>query len=220
MQAPASQHFSELSSVSRHQDKGGLPLPRMTGRPQAAESDQAFRQLFDAHLAFVWRTLRRHGVREADLPDACQDVFLVVHRRLAEFEGRSRLATWIYSISVHVARGTRRKAHVSREVYGAVNEAAQPLEPTQFAHALRGQALRELNAALAQLPPDQSEVFVLYELEGLRMAEVAAALEVPESTALYRLYAAREAVQAFMRRRERHAVVSVLPDRNRKSQSR
>jgi hypothetical protein len=60
----------------------------LSGQPKSAE-DGSFRALFRAHAAFVWRVLRRHGVREADLEDVCQEVFMVVHRRLGEFEGRS-----------------------------------------------------------------------------------------------------------------------------------
>ena len=51
--------------------------------------DNDFRALYDQHFAFAWRTLRRYGVRGPDLEDAIQEVFAVVHRKLASFEGRS-----------------------------------------------------------------------------------------------------------------------------------
>ncbi|HKP57188.1 MAG TPA: RNA polymerase sigma factor [Polyangiales bacterium] len=161
--------------------------------------DAEFRELFEAHLAFVWRVLRRHGIPERDLDDACQEVFLVVYRRRSDFEGRSKLQTWIYGIAVRVALAARRRLRRAEQRV----EASEPvLETDPFAHALQQQALRELESALEQVSVAQREVFVLYELEGLSLAEAAEALQVPENTALYRLYAAREAIGAHMRRRE------------------
>ena len=58
----------------------------------------------------VWRALRRLGVPERDLPDAAQDVFVVVHRRLGEFDGGSRVSTWLYAICLRVASDRRRRA--------------------------------------------------------------------------------------------------------------
>lgn len=166
-----------------------------------AGDDAAFRALFDAHWPFVWRVLRRHGVPEHELDDACQEVFLVVHRRLAEFEGRSKLQTWLYGIAIRVSLAARRRARRTEQPCEATEpEPARDQDP--FQHALRLQALRELEAALSAISDAQREVFVLYELEGLSLAEVAEALGVPENTVWYRLHAAREAVTAHMRKRE------------------
>src|SRR4051794_13567852 len=75
-----------------------------------------FKEVYDAHFAFVWRSLRRLRVPEASLKDAMQDVFLVVHRRLGEFEGRAKVTTWLFGICLRVAKDYRRRAHVRREV--------------------------------------------------------------------------------------------------------
>ncbi|HEX7480228.1 MAG TPA: sigma-70 family RNA polymerase sigma factor [Polyangiales bacterium] len=161
--------------------------------------------LFATYAGFVWRVLRRHGVPERDLEDACQEVFLVVHRRLGEFEGRSTLRTWLYAIAARVALGQRRKAHVKHErlSYGEHDAAftEQPQAATQLDSAEQRQALALVEAALQTLDPDQREVFALYELESMTMAEVAGALDIPENTALYRLYAARDKLRAYVKRR-------------------
>jgi RNA polymerase sigma-70 factor (ECF subfamily) len=157
--------------------------------------------LFETHVAFVWRVLRRHGIAERDLDDACQEVFLVVHRRRREFEGRSTLRTWFYGIAVRVAYAARRRTRRAEQALPA-SEPEPVLDSDPFAHALQRQALRELESALAIVAVSQREVFVLYELEGLSLAEAAEALDVPENTALYRLHAARDAIAAHMRRRE------------------
>src|SRR5262245_7483674 len=74
------------------------------------------RQIFDEHARYVWRTLRHLGVADADLEDVCQEVFVTVHRKLPEFEGRSKLRTWLYGICLRVASDYRRReigrAHV------------------------------------------------------------------------------------------------------------
>ena len=163
-----------------------------------------FTALFAEHSPFVWRVLRRHGVPERELEDGCQDVFMVVHRRLADFEGRSSVRTWIYAIAVRVALSTRRKARFTRErLDDDVPE--QRFEATQQEGSEKRQSLALIMSALAALPDAKREVFVLYELEGMTMAEAANALGIPENTALSRLYAAREDIRALMERDARTA---------------
>jgi RNA polymerase sigma-70 factor (ECF subfamily) len=163
-----------------------------------------FRALFEQHAAFVWRVLQRHGVPMRDLDDACQEVFLVVFRRRAEFAGRSSLRTWVYGIAVRVAIGLRRRAYFRREL---LTEQVPELAGSgdAFDDSLRSEAQVLLGAALAALTRAHREVFVLYELEDMTVAEVAATLSIPEGTALSRLYAAREAILMFVRKRERLA---------------
>src|SRR5687767_10181926 len=71
-----------------------------------------FERVYAEHFRGIWRTLRRLGVTDAQLDDAAQDVFVVVHRRLAAFDGRS-LRGWLFAIAVRVAsdyrRGVRRR---------------------------------------------------------------------------------------------------------------
>jgi RNA polymerase sigma-70 factor (ECF subfamily) len=57
----------------------------------------SFAELYKSHFALVWRNRRRLGVPEARLRDAAQDAFLVVHRRLSEFEGRGTVEAWLWS---------------------------------------------------------------------------------------------------------------------------
>jgi RNA polymerase sigma-70 factor (ECF subfamily) len=178
-----------------------------------------FRQLFDEHTSFVWRVLRRHGVPSRDLEDGCQDVFLVVFRSYDSFEGRSAVRSWLYGIAVRVALGRRRRAHVRREQLSDPTSAlpgpdAAPA-PDGFDAALQSEARELLAAALEALPAAKREVFALYELEGMTMSDVAAALAEPENTVLYRLYAARRDVLAFARKREQLASAGAFRARTR-----
>jgi RNA polymerase sigma-70 factor (ECF subfamily) len=151
------------------------------------------RQVFDEHAPFVWRTLRYLGVPEPDLPDVCQEVFITVHRKLETFEGRSTLRTWLYRICQRAASDYRRRAYVRREV---VSE--NPSGTAPAAQRLDGVAHLEardaLQFALDALDEAKRVVFVLYEIEGLSMKEVAEALDCPLQTAYSRLHAARRAV--------------------------
>src|SRR5690349_19842165 len=59
----------------------------------------AFDRVYADHAAFVWRVLRGMGVSEPIVEDAMQDVFMVVHRRLAEFDGLGSIKTWLFQIA-------------------------------------------------------------------------------------------------------------------------
>jgi RNA polymerase sigma-70 factor (ECF subfamily) len=147
----------------------------------------------------VWRALQRHGVPERELADACQEVFLVVHRREALFEGRSSVRSWLYGIALRVAMAQRRKAHARHEQL-TQEPPERPSDPLQERALEQKQRLTWLRGVLAELDPEKREAFVLYELEGLSLAELAAATGVPEGTAVYRLHQAREEVQRMSRR--------------------
>ena len=162
---------------------------------QSLPSAPAFRQVYDEQAAFVWRSMRRLGVRDADLEDACQEVFVVVHRKLDEFAGRSAVRTWVFGICLRVAADHRKRAHVRREEpVAAVPDAGAPA--TQADGLERKQARALLDAILDELDEDQRAAFVLYELEQWPMAEVASALGCPLQTAYSRLHAARRHVEA------------------------
>jgi RNA polymerase sigma-70 factor (ECF subfamily) len=165
----------------------------------APQTVPEFRTLFTQQVDFVWRVLRRYGVPERDLEDACQEVFLIVHRKLPEFEQRSSLRTWIYAIAARVAMVSRRKAYFRRELLEPETP-EQSAEPEQEDAASQNKTLSQIERALGELDADKREAFVLYELEGMNVAEVALAMGVPENTALYRLHRAREELAAKLKR--------------------
>lgn len=175
----------------------GLPLTssELSASERELESDQGrtrleIAEVFGEHGAYVWRALRHLGIREADLPDITQEVFLVAHRKLAEFEARSSIRTWLYGICLRTSSDYRRKAYNRREV--AVGElpeqVAEALQPSEVE---RGQLRRRLQELLEALDADKREVFVLYEIEELPMKQIAKLVGVPLQTAYSRLHAAR-----------------------------
>jgi len=157
-----------------------------------------FAQLFSEHAPFVLRVLHHLGVPGSDVQDQAQEVFVAVHKGLSSFGGRSSVRTWIYGICVYVASNHRRRAYVRRERAVAEPPEAVDLQAQEaFEHGQRWPALQRL---LDTLDPEKREVFVLYELEELTMAEVALAVGCPLQTAYSRLQAARATVEAAVHR--------------------
>lgn len=171
----------------------------LTARP-------TFDDVYDEHFAFVWRSARALGVPDHAVDDVAQEIFVTVHARLDDFEGRSSLRTWIYGIARNVVRAHRRAGR--KHDRGAPNEGPvdpdslfDPLEKDPENRAARAQAARVLVALLDTLDDDKREVFVLAELEQLTVPEIADMLAEKPNTVYSRLRLARE---AFAAATERH----------------
>ena len=159
-----------------------------------------FEAVYANEFAFVWRNLRRLGVPETSLRDAAQDVFLVVHRRLGEFEGRGSLRSWLYSILKRVAgqqRRTERRKH-AHDMEDS-HDVADIGSPSPERDAERREAARLLRSLLEGLDEDKRDAFVLAELEGMTVPEIAQALGANANTIYARIRAARQLLQAALR---------------------
>ncbi len=158
----------------------------------------SFIEVYDTMFDFVAVSLRRLGVPPANLDDAAQEVFMVVHRRLGEFEGRSTLKTWLTRIAVNVAadhrRLTRRKGGHDELPETLVD--GQTRDPHQQAE--HAESIARLYRLLATLDDDHRTVFVLVELEQMTAPEIADVLQVKLNTVYSRLRVARERFQAAL----------------------
>ena len=155
--------------------------------------------IFREQGPYVHTVLRSLGVHPSDLDDAFQEVFVVIHRKLSAYENRGSLRAWVYGICVRVARRSRSRRSAAREIASdEIPEAVDPMTPAE--HLSEQQARQVLSTILDDLDDDKRAVFVLFELEELSMQEVAQSLECPLQTAYSRLRAAREAVDAAVRR--------------------
>ena len=161
----------------------------------------AFTDVYDEHFRFVWRSLRRLGVFEADVADAAQEVFVVVHRKLDGFEGRAKVSTWLFGICLRVAARRRSAPTRRREVHDDEAIAAQVDHADDAATTVeRRDERRVLEALLDELSFDQRAVFVLFELEAMTGDVIAEALEIPLGTVYSRLRLARAAFEQAVRR--------------------
>ena len=152
-----------------------------------------FEKVYRTYFRLVWRTLARLGVREADLMDVTQNVFIVVHRQLSGFEGRAQLTTWLFSICRLVTRDYLRSAPIRREIVVDFGEfASNDVQPeTQLDHIDKQDLSRMLDAALEKLPERLRAVFVLFELEEMSGEDIATFLDIPVGTVRSRLRMAR-----------------------------
>jgi RNA polymerase sigma-70 factor (ECF subfamily) len=155
----------------------------------------SFDEIYAAHFTFVWRILRTFGVADAALEDAAQDVFVVVHRRLPEFEGRAAVTTWLFAIARRVAGGYRRR----RTTETLADEPAGTADT--FAALSRAEATTTVLAILDTLDEDKRVVFALVELEQLSVPEVARLLDLNLNTAYSRLRLARQAFESTVKAR-------------------
>lgn len=163
-----------------------------------AEERPSFEAIYRAHHRYVWQTLRAFGVPEAAADDAVQDVFLVVHRRLGEFEGRSTVRTWLFEILRRVAWRYRTKAQREASKQDALPELAAGVDLE--AELERTQALDVLQRFVAELDEDRLRVFVLSVFGELRGREIAEALGVNLNTVYARLRSANAALERFTTR--------------------
>jgi RNA polymerase sigma-70 factor (ECF subfamily) len=181
------------------------------GEPALVELP-SFARVYEDYFDFVWCSARRLGVPDATLDDAVQEVFVIVHRRLSEFEGRSSMKTWLFGIVRNVSREARRSIrrkspHDARP--GALADpdlliAAADQQPDRLAE--RSAENRVLHELLERLDDEKREVFVLAELEQFTVPEIAEAVGCNVNTAYSRLRLAREAfaeAAARYRARER-----------------
>lgn len=158
--------------------------------------------IYDEFFDFVWRSLRRLGVRPGQLDDALQDVFLVVHRRLGDFEQRSTIKTWLFGICLRVAGDYARRARTHGRPSELDDSLPDPRAPDPLEAAARGEAVQFLDQQLAELDADKRAVFILAELEGMSCPEIAQAVGANVNTVMSRLKAARAKFEAAVRRRQ------------------
>jgi RNA polymerase sigma-70 factor (ECF subfamily) len=191
-------------------DPGSPPGPSSSSPPSPSGPRPTFASLYDGHFTAVWHALRRLGVWERDLDDAAHDVFVVVHRRLADFDTSRPVRPWVLGIAARVASEFRRRSQHRHEVVSDDVDAEPSRQPTTTpAFGVRADRVFDdkerralLHAALEDLDEDRRTVLVLHDIEGHGMPEIAAALETNINTLYARLRQARlQLKQAVLARR-------------------
>jgi RNA polymerase sigma-70 factor, ECF subfamily len=174
-----------------HGIAGPASVPR-TGAPR-------LRLVVESSFDLLWRTLRRLGVPEAEVDDAVQRVFLVAARKLDEIEpGKER--SFLFSVALRVASDARRTVKRRHEAGDEGLEAMVEPGAGPEDQASQKQARARLDEVLDAMPLELRTVFVLFELEEMQTAEIAALLEIPTGTVASRLRRAREDFQERVKR--------------------
>jgi RNA polymerase sigma-70 factor (ECF subfamily) len=184
--------------MSLEQDRGPADRCAAIGPATLPSPERDFDAVYQQHCDFVWRSLRRLGLAEDELPDATQEVFLSVFRYWDRFEQRASLRTWLFAIARGVARdhrrASRRRTAQSLDARW-VDVRSRPLDEVETR-----EAARLVSALLEKLSEPKRLVFVLAELEQLPLPEVAEMLGINLNTAYSRLRAARQQFEAALGR--------------------
>ncbi len=177
---------------------GGVEPERAEDPPPAP----TLRAIFAAEASYVAHSLRRLGADERDVEDLTHDVFVAVHRHLHEYDPARPLKPWLFGIAVRVALGYKRRARRHREVLGRPIEAVDEA-PGADERLDEEKARRLVVRALAEVAAERRPVFILHEIDGCAMPEVARALGIPLNTGYSRLRLARAEFAAAVERLRR-----------------
>ncbi|MBK8170830.1 MAG: sigma-70 family RNA polymerase sigma factor [Sandaracinaceae bacterium] len=160
----------------------------------------SFDEVYQQHFDFIWRSARRLGVETTAVDDVVQEVFMVVHRKLADTHFDATVKSWLYGITVRIVRNhlrsVRRRGPSEELPESLIAPGSSPSEAM-----LRNQAARVLHAFLDSLDTERREVFVMVDLEQESVAATATALGINTNTAHGRLRAARQELENFLARR-------------------
>jgi len=140
----------------------------------------------------LYRFVSRMVPRPDDARDICQETFLRVLNRSDRFRSGSRFSTWMYQIALNLCRDSARR----RRRWGKiVNDGIEAPTETTAAPGLspeagteRNEVVQAVQNGLREIPPEQREVLIMKEYEGLKFKEIAEILQCPESTVKSRMY--------------------------------
>ncbi len=175
--------------------KGGVNALRMV------TDDSTFAELYEREVDYVYATLQRLRVPAADLPDVVHDVFLVVHARLHTWDRSRPVRPWLFGIALRVVSDLQKSARVRREVLEPPAELADPAVPVDDQLA-RKQDRELVHRALGTLELEFRAVFILHELDGVSIPEIAEPLSVSVNTLYSRLRIARKKFAEAIRREQ------------------
>ena len=183
------------------EDEGDVGRERVSGATRARPAYE-FEAVYEEEFDFVWRSLRLLGVAPESVEDAVQDVFSVVSRQLAGFEGRSALRTWLFAILQRVAANQRRTARRKLRQLQPLEDGVVSPGPTPHAQAEAAQAIDVVQRFCATLDMERRSVFVLALLEELPAAEVSQALGIPVNTVYSRVRSLRDGLRRTLEKLE------------------
>ncbi|HTA90697.1 MAG TPA: sigma-70 family RNA polymerase sigma factor [Polyangiaceae bacterium] len=195
-------------AATAHARTSRAPHVAKDGRA-SPEREAEFKAIYESHFRLVWRALGRLGVREPDLMDLTQKVFLTAYLKLPHFEGRSLVSTWLWGICRRVASGHRRSGAVRYEV--ATDPVSLEVSAEQRgAITASGESSRHLllESILSKLSEPQRVVFMLFEVDEMDGREIATLLNISLGTVRSRLRYARK---LFRREVRRQAIANAFP---------
>lgn len=160
-----------------------------------------FRSFYEAHIGYVWGSLRRLGVPPSDLADLTHDVFVVAWKQRAHVEPNRPIKAWLFGVAFRVAASHRRRVWFRRRKDYEVDLMTAPgINPEE--QALQRAELERLHAALEQVPFKLRAVILMHDFDEVPLKEIAIALDIPLQTTYSRLSLARKRFRQAFRQGE------------------
>jgi RNA polymerase sigma-70 factor (ECF subfamily) len=157
---------------------------------------RAYERLYALHGARMKNLARNVLGNAVDAEDAVQDSFLKVQRSIASFRGQSSFVTWTYRILINTCYDARRSRLRKKEV--ANDDSGETPRPEPRAPGAHPTLRMALERALEKLTRHQRDVFLLYEVEGFRHAEIAGMLEMTETASKNTLFQAKKNLRQML----------------------
>jgi RNA polymerase sigma-70 factor (ECF subfamily) len=158
---------------------------------------RGYERLYRLHGARMKNLARNILGGQSDAEDAVQETFLKVQRNIASFRGQSAFVTWTFRILVNTCYDLRR-SRVRRKEHSHEEPEDAPKRPEPRAPVTHPSLRMALERALATLTRHQRDVFLLYEVEGFRHAEIATMLEITETASKNTLFQAKKNLRAML----------------------
>ena len=161
---------------------------------------RAYERLYALHGARMKNLARNILGSATDAEDAVQETFLKVQRGIASFRGQSSFVTWTFRILVNTCHDARRSRLRKKEVAANDEQQRDDAAPRpELRASVAHPSLRlALERALAKLTRHQRDVFLLYEVEGFRHAEISSMLEISEAASKNTLFQAKKNLRQML----------------------
>jgi len=156
------------------------------------------RRAIDELFARYEQKIYRYGLRvcgdEESAREVLQETMLAAFRNLLGFRGHAALSTWLFQIARSFCIKERRGVRAMHALHADLTDDA----PTPELHARAREVGRALSSAIAQLPPDQREVLMLRDVEGMSAQEAAVVVGIEVRALKSRLHRARAALRTTL----------------------
>lgn len=177
----------------------GSAIAGVVGIDDDRQRVERFEEIYDAYYGTVARWIRYLGGATADREDLVQEVFLIVYRRLCDFDGRNT-AGWLYRITANQVRDYQRLTwikHVFRKEV-ALSPSTPSLEPSPIMTLEARERQRKLECLLGRLSNALRFTFILFEIEGYTAEEIAEMQSLETSAVRSRIHRARKKLTAIL----------------------
>jgi RNA polymerase sigma-70 factor, ECF subfamily len=187
---------SEIAA-GRNREKSALPDDAALAAGCRSGDLRAYERLYQLQGARMRNLARNLLGSQSDAEDAVQDTFLKIQRGIGSFRGQSAFVTWAFRILVNTCHDVRRSRMRRKEQAQNDSNATAP-RPEPRAPGAHPSLRMALERALAALTQHQRDVFLLYEVEGFRHAEIATMLEISETASKNTLFQAKKNLRGML----------------------